>query len=142
MGKPKQVQTQQNTYDWKQVPTWQGLEDFKAWQPQDDPTIPHRFATQKRQFAQTFQNPLGAYTTPELQRQQVQSGLNEISQAQGQAYRENAFDRNQQQLGQRQAVMAATRPDLVQTGGQTTQQQKGGLLGGLLQGGLSVAAAF
>lgn len=117
---------QKNTYGWEQVPQTQDYTDFKNFQIQDDPSTPNMFARQRRDFLNTFQNPLGSYTTPELREQMTRGGLEEIGQNEGQAMRERAYDKNKLELGKAGTLMAYSRPELVQTGGTGTQKQSGG----------------
>jgi hypothetical protein len=134
----------ENTYDWMKIPSTPELEAFKSFEIQDDPSAPFLFAGQRRDLLNTYQNPYGSYTTPEMREQMTRAGLAEIGQNEAQAFRERNFDKNRMKLGQLQAAMAYSRPELVQTKGTstTTQKQSGGWLGSLLQGAATVGSAF
>lgn len=132
-------------YDWKMTPDTQDITAFRNMDIQDDPSQPFRFARQRQDFLNTFQNPLGSYTTPELREQMTRSGLAEIGQNEGQAMRERQFDKNRLQLGRAGDLASLTRPQLVNTkdsGYQTQQKQSGGLLNSIIGGAATVGAAF
>ncbi len=131
-------------------PSWEGYRNFESWRPERDPTTPHRFARARRDIANSFVTPMGAYTTPEMQRAMQTAGQEDLRQAEGQAYREDQADFNRQRGQQLQALAALSAPQLVQTGSTGTQrggwaQTLGGLLGGAgsVLGGLgSMGLAF
>lgn len=92
-----------------------------------------------------YNNPLGAYTTPELREQMTRSALGELGQQEGQAAREEQYDFNNQKLGQLGTVASLTRPELQQTksyGFNSGQQQGSGAGGQALGAAASIAMAF
>lgn len=98
-------QDTRNELAFAQVPTWQGLEDYKAYMPQADPTIPYRAAASRQRAISTYDNPTGAYKTPELDAQRKLSTLASIDQSAGQEARQGAYDVSQQR-GQQLANIA------------------------------------
>lgn len=132
-------------YDWKMTPDTADITAFRNFQPQADPSQGFRFARQRQGFLNTFQNPLGSYTTPELREQVTRSGLEEIGQNEQQVMRESQFDLNRLKMGQLGDLASLTRPQLVntkETGYQTNAKQGGGFFSSLLGGAAKVGAAF
>ena len=146
MGKPKQVTdtTSTNEYGFFQKPSWQGLEDLKAWNPQADPTIGANFARQRQDLERSFVAPTGSYQTPELREQQMRSGIQNIGQNEAIARQADQYGQNQQKLGQLGTVATLGAPEFAQTKGtqQQTAQQKGGFLNSLIGGALSGLGSF
>lgn len=118
-GKKKPAPTQQMPFErntefkWMDVPRTPEFEAFQNLQIQRDPSLPNMFARQRQDFQNTFQNPLGAYTTPEMRRNMTQAGLADIGQNEAQAMREANFDFNRLNLGKAETAMNFTRPTLV-----------------------------
>lgn len=127
-------------FKWMDVPKTPEFEAFQNLEIERDPSLPFQFGRQRQDFLNTFQNPMGAYTTPEMRRNMTQAGLQDISQNEGQANREANFDFNRLNLGKAETEMNFTRPQLVtpkEWGTQTQfqpQQQGGGFWSGLLGG--------
>ncbi len=138
MGSPKQVS--ENEYKFFQKPSWQGLEDLQAWRPEADPTIGANFGQQKNDFERSFVAPSGSYQTPELREQQMRSGIQQIGQNEAVARGADQYRQNTQRLGQLGTAASLGAPEFAQT--KSTQQQKGGFWGNLLQAGIGAAAAF
>lgn len=130
--------TTKNKYDFFQTPDWAGLDAYKAWAPEADPTIPYQFAKQRRDLESSFINPMGAYTTPEMQREMMKAGQGELAQVEGQAMRAGQYDVNQlrgQQLGN---IASLSAPKFAQTQAET--KSRPGLLS-LLNSAVSGASA-
>lgn len=95
----QQAQQQSSAYDnrneigFAQVPEWQGLTDLRNFQEQEDPRIGYMRANRERQAMSAY-GPAGAYSSPELQREQTQARLGEISQDAGNQYATDAYNRN------------------------------------------------
>lgn len=142
MGKPKQVTTSENEYGFFQKPSWQGLEDLKAWNPQADPTIGANFARQREDLGRSFVAPTGSYQTPELREQQMRSGIQNIGQNEAIARQADQYSQNQQKLGQLGTIATLGAPEFAQTKGTQTTQQKGGFLNSLIGGALQGAIGF
>lgn len=130
------------------VPKTPEFEAFQNLQIERDPSLPNQFARQRQDFLNTFQNPLGAYTTPEMRRNMTQAGLAEIGQNEGQAMREANFDFNRLNLGKAETEMNFTRPQLVtpkEYGTQTAFNPNGnqpGFWSSLLGGAAGAAMKF
>jgi hypothetical protein len=138
MSSPRQEQT--NDYKFFQKSSWQGLEDLRKWNPQADPTIGANFGRQKNDLERSFVAPTGSYQTPELREQQMQSGIENIGQNQAIATRADQYGQNQLRLGQLESAAKLSAPEFANKS--STQQQKGINWGGIIGGGLSVAAAL
>lgn len=138
MGGKKQVTTTENDYKFFQKPSWEGLDELKAWRPEADPSIPFNFGRQRQDFERSFVSPTGSYQTPELREQQMRAGIQEIGQNEAQARRADQYGQNQMRLGQLGTVAGLGAPEFAQTKGTQTSQQKGGfwqgLAGGVFQG--------
>lgn len=135
-----QKATTENQYQFFQKPSWQGLEDLKAWNPTADPTIGANFGQQKNDFERSFVAPTGSYQTPELREQQMRSGIQQIGQNEGIARQADAYRQNNQKLGQLGTVASLSAPEFANT--KSTSKQGGGFWGSLLTAGLGAAAEF
>lgn len=111
--------TTKNKYDFFQVPDWKYLTQYDQWRPEQDPTIPYEYAKQSRDFNSSFSNPMGPYTTPEMQMQQKQAGNRAIGQDEASAMRASQYDVNQQRGQQLATEAALTQPKFTQTESQT-----------------------
>lgn len=146
MSNPKQVSTTENSYGFFTPPDWKEKDDFAAWRPEGDPTRAYQFARQRNDIKNNYNNPLGAYTTPEMREQMTKSALEENGQAEGQSALAEQSALNEQRGQQLGNLAQLGAPKMAQTKGTTTQQQKGGFWGNLLssgiQAGLGAAASF
>lgn len=148
MGKPKTQQLpfeQKQEYGFMEKPQTADYQAFKGFTPMADPTTQYRFGAAKRDLMQTYQNPMGAFTTPEMREQMTRSGLGELGQQEGQAYREQAYDQNRLKMAQLESLMNYSSPQMVntKTSGFNSQPKQGsGFLGSLIQGAATVGAAF
>lgn len=148
MGKPKvqQLPFESNQqYSFMEKPQTADYQQFKDFTPMTDPTTQYRYGAAKRDLLAQYQNPLGAYTTPELREQMTTSGLNELGQQAGQEYRQQAYDQNRLKMAQLESLMNYSSPQLVntKTSGFNSQPQQGnGLMGSIISGGATVGAAF
>ena len=82
------------------------LQSYRDWQPEGDPTIPYRFARARTDLNQSFDNPLGQYTTPAIREATQRAGEGELMQQEGQAMRESQYDVNAQ-TGAKNAYLAS-----------------------------------
>ena len=149
MGKGSKTQQlpfeKNNEYQFYTPPDTEDTKAYRGWNPEADPSRPYQFARQRRDILNLYNNPLGAYTTPELREQMTKSALEENAQAEGQsALEENAQLNNMkgQKLG---SLAALTSPQLQQSkqyGFDSQQKQSGGLLNSLIGAGGSVGAAL
>lgn len=149
MGKGSKTQQlpfeKNNEYKFYTPPDTEDTKAFRSWNPEADPSRPYQFARQRRDILNLYNNPLGAYTTPELREQMTKSALEENAQQEGQsALEENAQLNNAkgQKLGSLAALTAPQLQQSKQSGFESQQKQGSGLLNSLVGGGLSVVAAF
>jgi hypothetical protein len=148
MGKKKTKTTSTNTYGWQQNP---GSADQDAYRASinsaydtPDASIPFAFNNARESVKNRYSNPFGADYSPEVADAARYSGMNELNQAQGQAVREDAFNRKQGKTAALGGLAQMTGPQLVQTGGtQNTTQSNGimGVLGPIMQAGASLGGA-
>lgn len=103
-------QDTRNELGFAQVPEWQGLQDYRAYMPQADPTIPYRAAAARQRVTSTLANPTGAYRTPELDAQRQMSALASVDQQAGQEARQGAYDVSQQRGAQLANIAQMTAP--------------------------------
>lgn len=118
------------------TPNWAELDDFKAWNPQSDPTIGANFGQQKNDLERSFLGPAGSYQTPELREQQMRAGIQEIGQGQAIATRADQYGQNQQKLGQLGMVAGMKAPKFANTQSETKSRP------GLLSIGTQLAGGF
>ncbi len=116
MGKKKQETKQQSTQSFNtatsgstSVPDTPDIQSFRGWQPQTDPGIPYAAASAHNRLNQSFDNPLGGYATPAMRDAILRSGNRQIDQDASQAFRNSAYDVNQQKAGQLGSLAALTR---------------------------------
>jgi len=81
------------------------LQSYRDWQPQIDPSIPYRFAHERTHLQDSFNNPLGQYTTPAIREATQRSAEGDLMQQEGQAMREGQYDVNNQ-MGAKQSYLA------------------------------------
>lgn len=101
---------QQYNYQWVDRPDSADIAALRAWDPGSDPSIPYRFAKNRERLLNSFQNPLGSYATPEMREAQTRAGLEKLSQEEGEAYQEDAYQKQQQKLGQLTSLAQMTQP--------------------------------
>ena len=114
------------------------LEGMKA---SVDTSIPFNFANQREQLTNSYQNPMGAYTSPAVRDALQRSGGQGLAQQEAQAQQNSQNYANDTNYGRAASYAAMTAPKFVQTGGTSTQTQSGGLLGELLGGALGIGGA-
>lgn len=142
-----------NQYGWEQNPGSEDITALRGYREQLDPSIAHNYSRRQSNLRNSFQNPLGQYTTPAMRDATLRSHEGELEQEYGQAQREGYSDM-QRRTGQRLTGLASlTAPNMVSTGGsqtgtysgtgsgtgQTSQSEP--LLPGIIQAGASVGAA-
>lgn len=144
MTKHKTQTTQTNTYGQitpQDTPDIIAARDAKFT---EDPGIGHQFALAKENVHNAYANPLGAYTTPDVQKKQLLSEDAKLNQEESQAHREGQYDVNNLTNTKNMALAGLTAPKIVQTGGTGTTVQNDGLmsiLGPLIGAGATVASA-
>jgi hypothetical protein len=150
MGKKKVKTTQQtaNTYGFQTPPS---TPDTSAYRDQinkaydsPDPSIGYSFAGARQRIGDRYgNNPFGADYSPEVRDAAQYAGVSDLDQAQGQALREDSFNRKNAKVGALGGLAGLTAPQLVQTGGTMTgtQTQSGGMLGQILGAGAGIGSA-
>ena len=120
-SKSTSKQQQTNTYGHIQTPITaqqQAFDDhIKTAYDQADPNIPYQFNNAREALNNRFDNPFGADISPEVRDAVKYEQGNFIDQAQGQAAREDSFNRKQAKTGALATSAGMVAPQLVQTGG-------------------------
>lgn len=148
--KPEQLRNETN-YEgaFLTAPKTEELAAVENWQP--DPTLLNSsIAASFGATRRGIEEGTGGYSginNPVLARRMQQIGLQETSDREASARADADMERNKLKLQQLQFVAAARQPQYIQTkqygfGEQMPQGGGSGVLGGILQGGLGVAAAF
>lgn len=124
-GKTQQQTT--NTYGFQSPPSWGGLEDFdksisEAYDTAD-PSIPYTFANMRNNVNSRLSNPFGPNYSPEVADAMKYSETQNIDQMQGQAMREDSFNRKNAKVTAKATKAGMTAPILTQTGGSMTGSQ-------------------
>lgn len=70
------------------------LQAYRDWEPENDPSIPYRFAHERTHLQDSFSNPLGQYTTPAVREATQRAAEGNLMQQEGQAMRESQYDAN------------------------------------------------
>src|SRR5574343_862411 len=128
MGKKKD-----NTV-WKTKPETQEVKDLKNFRYEKDPRLPFIFANRKQQYAESYDNQLGAYTTPMVRDQAVRANNAKLDQEYAAASAAENAQGNNIRLGQLTSVADMMSPQLVQKTG-------GFNWGGLLSSGIGAGAS-
>lgn len=118
--KSKHENTVTNTYGWQTPPSTpqsQALDAQIAKYDTPDPTIPYVFNNRRNQLNNRFDNPFGFNYSPEVQEAQKYARGQELDQAQGQAHREDNFNRMNAKTAALAGSAALHAPVLTQTGG-------------------------
>jgi hypothetical protein len=141
VSKKKTKSESTNTYQYLQPPDTQDIKDLRSMDIQEDPGIGHQFALLKENVHNSYMNPLGAYTTPDVREKQLRATDMDINQQETQAHRVGQYDVNQQRIGKQTGLAALTAPKLAQTGGTQTTTQSGDILGQIIGAGAQVGSA-
>lgn len=138
MGKKKaeENKTFNNTFDYKTAPVTpqtQAVFDMKAAK---DPTIPYRYANMKKDYENSFNNPLGAYTTPAVREAANRSFGQHLAMDEAQANQKAQFNADNTNYARAVTEAQMTAPQLIQSRGNSTATttESGGLLGNILGG--------
>lgn len=117
--------TSYNNTSTSQVGDSPDIQKFRDWQPQTDPTIPYRFAHERTHLQDSFNSPLGQYTTPAVREATQRAAEGDLMQQEGQAMREGAADVNAQ-TGAKQGYLAGlTAPRTATSSGSGTSAGTG-----------------
>jgi hypothetical protein len=146
--KTKTQQTQTNSYQYMAPPDTADTSAYRNSINQaydtPDPSIAYNFGAQRNKLMDRYQeNPFGADYSPEVRDAAKYSGMNDLDQMQGQAYREDSFNRKNAKVGALGGIAGLTAPQLAQTGGTMsgTTTQSGGMLGQILGAGAGIGQA-
>jgi hypothetical protein len=118
--KSKTKQETKNTYGWQTPPTTAAQTAFEGQIKEydtPDPTIPYTFANLKENLNNRLDDPFGMNFSPEVSGAIKTAGNERLIQGQGQALREDRFNRMGAKTGAMAINAAAQAPQLVQTGG-------------------------
>lgn len=108
-----------------------------------DPSIAYSFNNARQTAQDRLDNPFGADYSPEVSDALRYAVDQDMNQQQGQAMREDAFNRGQAKIGALGAIAAGTAPQLVTSGTSGTQKTSsaGGIFGTLASAGATVGSA-
>lgn len=82
-----------------------------------DPSIPYAFAQRRQDVANSFQNPLGAYTTPAVRDAANRVTGEKLAMDESTAMQASKLAGDEAAFGRQATVAGLTSPRLVQTGG-------------------------
>lgn len=85
-----------------------------------DPRVGYSFARTRRNLGETYNNPMGSYTTPALRDAMLRVNLEDVGQEEAQALREENYARQGLEYAKRADVAAMTQPRMVQQGSSGT----------------------
>lgn len=147
-----------NTYGWEMTPDTADIAAQRGFQFQADPRIGHTFARGRSQARESFHNPLGGYTTPQLRDQILRASDEDSTQQEAQAYREENYGRQALDYARLADVAALTQPRLTQQGssgsstgtasgtssgtGSSTSTQSQSPINSIIQGGSAIGSAL
>lgn len=123
-GQTTQTQNQTtssaNTYGWQTPPDTADTTALRNFQFQHDPRIDYSFARGRQNMANTYANPLGGATTPQLRDATLRAGYEDSAQQNAQADAEENYGFQGMKYGQASDLAHLTAPRLTQTGGSST----------------------
>lgn len=158
MGGSRQQQTQQqsqsfantNTYGWLTPPETADTTAMRDFEFGQDPRLSYNFARAAQRLRDTYNNPMGGYTTPQLRDARLRAGYEDLAQEEGQAIREDSYARQGLDYARTVDVAQMTQPRMAQTSssgsssgnssGTITQQQSP--LNSIIQGGSAIGSAL
>lgn len=139
-----------STYDFLNPPDTADVQALRGHKFGVDPTIGHRIGAGVRRTKDSFLNPAGGHTTPQMRDAIMRGQERELMQEGGAQMRAGYYDANNQEFGKKLAVAGMTAPRMVQTGQSGTSS--GTMSGkattsepwynGLVQGGASMGSAL
>lgn len=138
MGKKKTKQT--NTYEYKAPPNTADVSALREIKAVKNPSIPYEYARIKEQSENSYKNPLGAHTSAATRDAAGRAMSRSLSQSESQANAASEFDVNNQNFNRQAVIAGMTNPQLIQTGGTTTQS--GGFWSNLLMSGIGAGAGI
>lgn len=143
-----------STYDWLTPPETADMQAVRDFKFKGDPRLPYTFARAFQRAKDTYDNPLGGATTPQIRDAVLRATAEDIGQEEGQAYREENFGLQGLNYAQKSDVAQMTSPRLAQTGssgtgassgsstGTSVQTSNPGVLNTVVQGAASAAMIF
>jgi hypothetical protein len=124
---PKKQTSTQNTqstntasYDYRTPPSTSDIDVARASTARVDPSIGYRLGEKERQLSDSFNNPTGGYTTPQMKDAILRAGRRDLMQQAGEQTREGQYDVNRINQSKNLALAGLTAPQLVQTGSSST----------------------
>ena len=128
------------------------VDDLGGFQFQHDPRIGNTFSRQRQSAHDSFQNPMGGFTSPALRQSILRASDEDSAQNESQAYMNENFGFQGMKYGQLHDQATMKRPNVVQTGGTTStsgsssgsgtsQVQQPFDFNSILQGGASIGSA-
>lgn len=143
--KSKSKQQSTTTYNYMTPPTTPQQQEFDTWAHEafntPDPNIPYTFANMREGVNNRLDNPFGADYSPEVRDAIRYNENNKIDQAQGQALREDTFNRQAGKGAALATSAAGHAPNLVATGSQGTSTTTQPILPPLIGAGASLGSA-
>lgn len=159
MSKNKKTTTKQDQstaynnksdYNWFTPTDTADTKAFREWNPQVDAGLGYQYGRARTDFKNSFLDPMGGFSTPQIQDAQRRTGLSRLNEQESQAFRQGQNDVNTQRGGQLGSLAALTAPRLAQTSssgnstgsGASTTTQPSGLFGDILSGGMQGLTAL
>lgn len=111
----QQSQTQ-NQYGYQTPPDTPDITRLRGQKFEIDPGLSAQYNRQRQQLEHGFQQPTGAYYSPQTRDAILRSGRERLGQQEAQAMREGQFDVNKLDYARNAALAGMTAPVLTQTG--------------------------
>jgi hypothetical protein len=132
--KTTQQQTSSQAMTYGQVPgaaspDITALRGMVANPEQVDPSIAYNYAARRRDYNNTFQNPLGSYTTPAAREAAERTASRSMGMEEGIAAQASRAEAQERAFGQQSYLASLTAPSTVQTGGSATGSMSGTSVG-------------
>lgn len=153
-GQENQEFDSSTTYGWENMPDTADIANYRNFQFPSDPRIGNTFARNRSQAHESFHNPLGGYTTPQLRDAVLRASDADSSQQEAQAFAEENYARQGQRAAQLHDVANLTAPRMVarSTSGRSSGSNVGSttgsgsqstpLLPGIIQAVAGVGSAY
>lgn len=93
------------------------IQAYRTHEFQTDPSIPYRYQAARTRLRDSFNNPIGAYTTADVREKTERAGDMELTQQEGEASQESNFANQALEAGRLSDLAGLTAPRIVQTGG-------------------------
>lgn len=107
------------------VPETEDIRTARANRAQIDPSIGYRLGEKERQLKDSFVNPAGGYTTPQIRDAIMRSGQRELASQAGQQTREGQYDVNRLNQSKDLALAGLTRGTSTTSAGSQTGTTSG-----------------